>query len=620
MKKLFSILTISTLTTSTPVPLMAMIPPSLQELITTINIGEIEINDQEHIIARLREINHPILSRPDFLENMVVENITRTSAIIHARENIQSNEYPIPASINFTINFNLPTLSTIIRNRNLGNNISITIYGLNECEINFGDIIYELRRLNPNLSNYYQNIFDFLAIDHRQTTLRNTQLSLISAGLEFYTVFRSDDRINVNFNDYININVLNSILIDHNNLGEIPDNRPQTILQRVRELNPNININFFTIRENSITENSAIIQWNRTNSPFPLIQYQNLLTFSIRNSKTSDENDKELIKNKLEDNNCQTNNIESFLVGTESGNGSGSVDGSNALEKIKLTPTKEAILTDQKIFDKFNSLSKQQKQQKLNEINQHYQTLSQNDKKVFKDKLIVIGTSAIEAGIIAVGTKITVGGSASSAAVSTGEAVELTPLLSEGLTAAETLSVVEGTTAVVTEGAVIGAEAGTAAALAPETLGLSLVIGGLAITGTAIIWWLNNHENNSQAVKHELHNQYNEIEKYYKFLAHDQLKLDINSNEWNKIKQIYQENSNNYQEFKNKIKLEITNFHKENHSGWGGSITDDDINTLIKIIYNHFQEINNHFSSCGNNQGWKIVTNTIGNYFKIEQE
>lgn len=216
-----------------------------------------------------------------------------------------------------------------------------------------------------------------------------------------------------------------------------------------------------------------------------------------------------------------------------------------------------------------------------------------------------------------VGTKITVSGSASSTAVSTGEAIEMTPILSEGLTAAETLSVVEGTAVIATEGAVIGAEAGTATALAPETVGLSLVIGGLAIAGTAIIWWLSGNDN-TQAVKHESHNQYNKIEKYYKFLSHDQLKLGIDSSKWNKIKQIYK-NANNYQEFKNKIKSEINNFHREDHSGWGGSITDDDINTLIDILYNHFQEINNHFLSIPNH-GWKIITNTVGSYFIIEEK
>jgi len=95
------------------------------------------------------------------------------------------------------------------------------------------------------------------------------------------------------------------------------------------------------------------------------------------------------------------------------------------------------------------------------------------------------------------------------------------------------------------------------------------------------------------------------------------LKLDINISEWDKIKQIYQENSNNYQKFKNQIKLEITNFHKEDHSGWGGSVTDEDIDPLIKIIYHNFQVINNHFSSYPSD-GWKIITNKIGKYFILE--
>ncbi|UNF62747.1 ankyrin repeat domain-containing protein [Spiroplasma poulsonii] len=281
------------------------------------------------------------------------------------------------------------------------------------------------------------------------------------------------------------------------------------------------------------------------------------------------------------------------------------------------------IKNENKIINKYNSLSKEQKQQKLNEINQHYQNLSENNKKVFIDKLKTIGSAALGAGISGVGTKITVGGSTSTTigAEATGEAIEMTPLLSEGgLTAAETLSVAEGTAVVASEGAVIGTEAGAAAALAPETLGLSLVIGGLVITGTALIWWLN-HDNNDrpEAVKNESHNQYNEVEKYYQFLSHDQLKLDININTWDKIKQIYQANKDNYEGFKEQIKATITSFHKEDHSGWGGSITDEDTNTLINIIYSHFQEINTHFTN-NPNHGWKIVTNTIGSYFIIEEE
>ncbi|AXF97198.1 hypothetical protein [Spiroplasma phoeniceum] len=625
MKKILSLLSVLTISGTTIPNIIAIssyerhkrqTPPSLQNIITTVNIGQIEINDQEHIIARLREINHPILSRPDFLENMVIENITWTSAIIHARENIQSNKYPIPASISFMINFSVyrPLISSIIRNTNLGNNISIIIHGLNEYDVSFGNIIDELRRLNPNLPNHYQNIFNFLAIDYQQTTEHNAQLGLIRAGLEFYT----DDRINVTFNNYINLNLLNSILINYTNLGELPDNRPQTILQRVKELNPNININYFTIIENSITENSAQISLNRTNRLFAFIKYQNILTFSIQNSKTSDENDKELIKNKLEDNNCQTNNIESVLIRTGSGTSSSSIGGSSDVEKIKSTPIIKALLTKQKIFDKFNNLSKEQKQIKLNEINQHYQNLSKTNKTIFKKKLEVLGTSLLGGGISAIGTKIIVGSGGASGAISA-EGTELAPLLSASTT--ENLAVAETVTAIETaavEGTVLGAEATTSLALAPETLGLSLVIGGLITAGTSIMWWINS--DHKKIIKHESHNQYNEIEKYYKFLAHDQLKLGLDNSKWNKIKEIYQENSNNYQEFKNKVKSIITNFHKENHSGWDESITNNDIDILIKVIYNNFQELNNHFSSYSNNQGWKVVTNTVGSYFKIQQE
>ncbi len=392
---------------------------------------------------------------------------------------------------------------------------------------------------------------------------------------------------------------LNNLLLN-TNLGELQENLPDTILNRFIELNININRNHISI--SNITTTSAIIISNQ-NSRY----IGNLEVFFTLNYKDKQNLSKISDNEKDSDSNSSNN------------------------QKIK------------NIITKFNNLSKQSKQNKLNEINQHYKSLPENEQKAFKDKLRDVGLGLTSTGISGTGilciskmsgispikvlstnanyiknslstTRIVV-------STGTGEAVEMTPLLSEstvaeGLTAAETLSVTEGSAVVATEGAVIGTEAGTAATLAPETLGLSLVIGGLVIAGTAILWWINSDHT---IVKHKLHNQYNEIEKYYKFLAHDQLKLDININEWDKIKQIYQENTNNYQQFKNKIKSEISNFHKEDHSGSGGSITDDDINTLINIIYNHFQEINNHFLS-NHNHGWKIITNTMGSYFIIEEE
>ncbi|WP_215826867.1 hypothetical protein [Spiroplasma endosymbiont of 'Nebria riversi'] len=63
------------------------------------------------------------------------------------------------------------------------------------------------------------------------------------------------------------------------------------------------------------------------------------------------------------------------------------------------------------------------------------------------------------------------------------------PLLStsttESLATAETITVAEAAAAAV-EGGVIVGETGAAALLAPENLGLPLVIGGLAIVGTCM--------------------------------------------------------------------------------------------------------------------------------------
>ncbi|WP_342255471.1 ankyrin repeat domain-containing protein [Spiroplasma endosymbiont of Poecilobothrus nobilitatus] len=421
--------------------------------------------------------------------------------------------------------------------------------------------------------------------------------------------------------------------VTENKLGKISDNQEQTILNRARELNPNLNIDKINVTD--IRSTTALIVSNDENiySGCVIISFIIATQNNLENISSNQEHTiKESIINSQE-------KIATVISNQSVGGGTASV----LVNKQISTNIVNSQTTVKNAINKYNSLSKEEKQQKLNEINQHYQNLSEDDKKVFKDKLRDAGLGLTSTGISGAGilgiSKMTgispIKGLSTTAnyiknilsttrtvvSSETGEAVEMTPLLSEstvaeGLTAAETLSVTEGATVVATEGAIIGAEAGTAAALAPETLGLSLVIGGLVIAGTAILWWINSDHT---IVKHESHNQYNEIEKYYKFLAHDQLKLDININEWNKIKQIYQENSNNYQEFKNKIKSEINNFYKEDHSGWGGSIIDEDINTLINILYNHFQEINNHFSS-NSNHGWKIVTNTIGSYFIIEEE
>ncbi len=480
---------------------------------------------------------------------------------------------------------------------------------------------------NQTAINLVTNVFRNRVVDYIRDNLDNPTQINSQTNINQIETFRSAIQISEN---EININnYLERIRQSSSWGGQLE------ILAIGNLLCSNINVNNRNIFEtNNPNANLQIFHVNENHYNFILLQNTN--EENIINSQEKNTNIQK--QQKLTKAEKPKTNITILNKSTVNNNTNLSV---NKPIKINIINSQETII--KKAINKYNALSKEEKQQKLNEINQHYQSLPENEQKAFKDKLRGVGLGLTSTGISGAGilgiSKMTgispIKGLSTTAnyiknslsttrtvvSSETGEAVKMTPLLSEstvaeGLTAAETLSVTEGSTVVATEWAVIGTEAGTAAALAPETLGLSLIIGGLVIAGTAILWWINSDHT---IVKHESHNQYNEIEKYYKFLAHDQLKLDININEWNKIKQIYQKNESNYQEFKNKIKSEITNFHKEDHSGWGGSITDNDINTLINILYNHFQEINNHFLS-NPNHSWKIVTNTIGSYFIIEEE
>ncbi|WP_338967567.1 ankyrin repeat domain-containing protein [Spiroplasma endosymbiont of Lonchoptera lutea] len=267
-----------------------------------------------------------------------------------------------------------------------------------------------------------------------------------------------------------------------------------------------------------------------------------------------------------------------------------------------------------KIINKYNYLSKDEKLKRLNEINRYYQTLSENDKKTFKEKLTNTGLAALSGGALtAYGTKMTVSGTAATS-VTNAEAMEMTPLLStsttESLSAAETITVAE--TAAV-EGGVIAGETGTAAALAPETLGLSLVIGGLAIAGTWMYFAFHHHATSDIALPTSIHhNVYDNIEKWYKFLAHDKLKIKINKNTWNEIKQNKNSQATITKIIKNKFII-------NDHSGWGGSVTNEDFNTLVKVMLLHFEQINGYFEILDNeNDGFVIITNTEGDWLGIE--
>ncbi|WDA54029.1 MAG: hypothetical protein PPFGHCPK_00445 [Spiroplasma endosymbiont of Drosophila atripex] len=102
----------------------------------------------------------------------------------------------------------------------------------------------------------------------------------------------------------------------------------------------------------------------------------------------------------------------------------------------------------------------------------------------------------------------------------------------------------------------------------------------------------------------------NIIEKYYKFLWHDTLKIAISRYEWQKILNT------------NKNKTEIFNiisrFPEWDASGWKGYISNEDLYTLSEKIIENFNQLKTKFENS--NTGWKVVTNTTGSWTELEQE
>lgn len=228
-------------------------PPSLLQLSTKVNIGEIEVNDITHITQRLREINHQLISREDFLNNIEFDSITTTNAVIHTTIDIpfvatpdSENAQAIP-EIKFVITFTAQrlTLSSMLRNADLG-----------ELPDNSGiTIMNRLWELNPELRRNWRVI---IFVDERfiEQNRMNLRISDIQANPKAFPEVLSgnfifDCDINVNF---IARRLMLGTFLRNTDLGELPDVREETILNIIVQLNPNIDRNDISINSIRILE------------------------------------------------------------------------------------------------------------------------------------------------------------------------------------------------------------------------------------------------------------------------------------------------------------------------------------------------------------------------------
>ncbi|WP_338958020.1 hypothetical protein [Spiroplasma endosymbiont of Tiphia femorata] len=189
------------------------------------------------------------------------------------------------------------------------------------------------------------------------------------------------------------------------------------------------------------------------------------------------------------------------------------------------------------------------------------------------------------------------------------ETEEAVPLLEVGEEGAIAIGeeVVEGGASVMIEGGPIG-----------WVVGGVIIVGGIAYL---VYNWSHAHNADINS-----HNQYNKIEKYYipldnktpQYTESSKIKLGISNDMWIKLAEIYQDNKDDYQLFEKKILSEITKF-PQLIGTLANSLSDSNLKTLVKVMYNNFSEIN-IFYMMTNQHGWKIVTNAVGNYLEIEPE
>ncbi|AOX43860.1 hypothetical protein S100390_v1c05210 [Spiroplasma sp. NBRC 100390] len=601
------------------------------------DLGELPNNEKRTILQRIAELNPNLdVTQVEIVFNNFHQDGSQ-SWRIRARKNSpiyfgarSARFYVMPHS-----NFAHLHIVNIVLNTDLGelpNNEKRTI-------------LQRIAELNPNLDvTQVEIVFSNINQDGSQSWIirakGKSQIYVGTRSVRFYVELSSCDFLSQQDLDNILLIPLCTVL-QNTDLGKLPNNEKRTILQRIAELNPNLDVTQVEIVFNNFNQDGSQSWRIRPRKNSPIYVGTRSVRFYVELSSCDFLSQQDL-------DNILLIPLCTVLQNTDLGELPNNDEATILQRIVELNPTLDitqvvahfARIDNSGSFvwtiaptENSNYRSMVQVHFKIchNLIVNYVQIpkinvditppINTNQKLGWKEVIAsnlisIIGLTAVSkiTGITLTKVLKTVGNyfrynlssSQVGTAAETPETVELIPLLSSS--APEVLPAAG-------VGTVIGAEATASTALAPETFGLSALI-GLVITGTtSVIWWLNN---GSQSIKEKSHIQYNKIKKYYNFLAHDQLKIRIDSFKWKKISQTYQQFFNNYQKFLYIIKKEIINFYKEGHSGWNGNISESDIDILIKVIFDNFKKINEKYVA-NSLSDWGIVTNTIGSYFSIEK-
>ncbi|WP_342262719.1 MULTISPECIES: hypothetical protein [unclassified Spiroplasma] len=228
---------------------------SLRTFITNTNLGHLETNSKDNIIKRLHEINN--LNYRGRNIRLEVRNITRNSAeiLFNQSTNSSSSLHDFHSTGNFdyeytiTITFTITKidLSTVIVNTDLGT--------INDSSIE--TIIKAILNINPNSGLTNNDLRNLISDEIKliYSTDINSFRFGINPGINF-----SGHQVFLHFS----LPYLSSV-IENTNLKAISDNRPETIIEEILRRNPNSGLTVNDLVVTRVTTNSATITSQNNN-------------------------------------------------------------------------------------------------------------------------------------------------------------------------------------------------------------------------------------------------------------------------------------------------------------------------------------------------------------------
>ncbi|WP_368487140.1 hypothetical protein [Spiroplasma sp. DGKH1] len=203
----------------------------LSEDVKNLELGSIVDNKDITILAKVKALNDKII-----IDDILLKDISKTRATLVAKSSSSHYNYNSTVSVEYLAN--KITLKTDIHNQVITNEV-------NE-PTKEQDILAGIKKENP------QVIIQDLAVDLGSSTATQTDIFVKNS-----TIYLPNDRITVYFNSS-GKKILSNDLTE-TNIGDLHDNKPETILATVKNKNPKVDINQLEIINDSITNNGVLL-------------------------------------------------------------------------------------------------------------------------------------------------------------------------------------------------------------------------------------------------------------------------------------------------------------------------------------------------------------------------